>query len=74
MAKSGASEEIRRCERVIRIFPNRESTMRLLGALLMEQDEQWSTDKRYRDMTIYWQRCFAHSAASAAAGGASQTV
>jgi putative transposase len=55
MASSGASEEIRRRERVIRNFPNRESAMRLLGALLMEQDEAWSTGKRYFDMTAYWQ-------------------
>jgi putative transposase len=33
------NEEVRRRKRVIRIFPNRESAMRLLGALLMEQDE-----------------------------------
>lgn len=45
--------EIRRRERVIRIFPNEESAMRLLGALLMEQDEQWSTGWRYFDMTEY---------------------
>ncbi len=31
--------EIRRRERVIRIFPNRASAGRLLGALLMEHDE-----------------------------------
>jgi putative transposase len=49
------NEEIRRRERVIRIFPNRESTLRLVGALLMEQDEGWSTGKRYLDMTAYWQ-------------------
>jgi putative transposase len=49
------NEEIRRRERVIRIFPNREAAMRLLGALLMEQDEGWSTGKRYLDMTAYWQ-------------------
>ena len=48
------NEEIRRRERVIRIFPNRSSSLRLLGALLMEQDEQWSTGKRYFDMTAYW--------------------
>jgi putative transposase len=49
------NEEIRRRERVIRIFPNRESAMRLLGAMLMEQDEQWSTGKRYFDMATYGQ-------------------
>lgn len=45
--------EIRRRERVIRIFPNEESAIRLLGALLMEQDEAWSTGWRYFDMTEY---------------------
>jgi len=54
------NEEIRRRERVIRIFPNRESALRLLGALLMEQDEGWSTGKRYLDMTAYWQWREAH--------------
>lgn len=49
------NEEIRRRERVIRIFPNRDSVLRLLGALLMEQDEQWSTGRRYFDMALYWQ-------------------
>ena len=47
------NEEIRRRERVIRIFPNRESVIRLLGALLLEQDEVWTTGKRYFDMTAY---------------------
>jgi transposase-like protein len=37
------------------IFPNRESALRLLGAVLMEHAEQWSTSKRYFDMSAYWQ-------------------
>jgi transposase-like protein len=49
------NEEVRRRERVIRIFPTRASVIRLLGALLMEHDEQWSTGKRYLDMRAYWQ-------------------
>jgi putative transposase len=49
------NEEVRRREWVIRIFPNRESVIRLLGALLMEQDEAWTTGKRYFDMTTYHQ-------------------
>ena len=49
------NEEIRRRERVIRIFPNRDSVLRLVGALLLEQDEVWMTGKRYFDMTAYWQ-------------------
>jgi putative transposase len=49
------NEEVRRRERVIRIFPNRESAVRLLGALLMEQDETWTTGKRYFEMAAYGQ-------------------
>lgn len=47
------NEEIRRRERVIRIFPNRESVVRLMGALLMEMDEKWSEGKKYLDMQEY---------------------
>jgi hypothetical protein len=32
----------------------RQPTIRLVGALLMEQDEVWTTGKRYFDMTAYW--------------------
>jgi putative transposase len=49
------NEEIRRRERVIRIFPNQASAERLIGALLMEQDESWSTGRKYFDMEEYWQ-------------------
>lgn len=52
------NEEIRRRERVIRIFPNRESAIRLIGALLMEIDEKWTSGHRYLDMEEYlaWKR------------------
>ena len=43
------NEEIRRRERVIRIFPNDESALRLIGALLAEQNELWQ-ERRYLDM------------------------
>ena len=36
------NQEIRRRERVIRIFPNDESALRLIGALLAEFDETWA--------------------------------
>ena len=49
------NEEIRRRERVIRIFPNRDSALRLLGALLLEQDEAWTTGHRYFEMSAYGQ-------------------
>ena len=47
------NEEIRRRERVIRIFPHEASALRLIGALLAEQHEVWSTGKRYFDMPEY---------------------
>jgi putative transposase len=49
------NDAIRRRERVIRIFPNRDSALRLLGALLLEQDEAWTTGHRSLDMTSYGQ-------------------
>ena len=47
------NQEIRRRERAIRIFPNRDSAMRLIGALLVEQDEVWTEGRKYLDMTEY---------------------
>ena len=49
------NEEIRRRERVIRIFPNEDSAIRLIGALLSEFHEQWSTGKKSFDMAEYWE-------------------
>lgn len=52
-------EELRRREKVVRIFPNIDSSWRLLGALLSETHEEWSTVPRsYFDMTEYerWKR------------------
>jgi len=40
---------------VIRIFPNAASVIRLMGALLMEQDEKWQTGRKYFDMALYYQ-------------------
>lgn len=47
--------EIRRRQRVVGIFPNGESVVRLIGAVLMEQHEAWSTGRKYFDMTAYWE-------------------
>lgn len=41
------NEEIRRRERVIRIFPNVDSLHRLIGALLMDIHEDWQTGRKY---------------------------
>ena len=43
------NQEIRRRERVIRIFPNDESALRLIGALLAEFNEAWA-ERLYLDM------------------------
>jgi transposase-like protein len=47
------NEELRRRERVIRIFPNEDSLIRLMGAILIEQHEKWSSGKKYFDMTEF---------------------
>ena len=39
------NEEIRRRERVIRIFPNEESLERLIGALQKEINDDWISRK-----------------------------
>ena len=47
-------EEVRRREKVIRIFPSEESAWRLLGAFLAERHEEWSTGRRYLKMDEYF--------------------
>jgi transposase-like protein len=44
------NQEIKRRTRVVRIFPNRESCLRLVTALAVEQSEEWLTGRRYLDM------------------------
>jgi putative transposase len=51
------NREIRRREKVIGIFPNEASAFRLLGALLMEMQEQWENPQnghRFLEMASYW--------------------
>lgn len=47
------NEEIRRRDRVIRIYPNEASAIRLIGAILMEVDERWTSGRKYMDMQAY---------------------
>jgi putative transposase len=44
------NQEIRRRTRVVRIFPNERSCLRLVSALAVEQSEEWITGRRYLDM------------------------
>ncbi len=41
------NEEIRRRTRVVRIFPNEASCLRLIRALAVETHEHWISGKRY---------------------------
>jgi transposase-like protein len=47
------NEEIRRRDRVLRIYPGDDSVMRVIGTLLAEQSEKWQTDRLYFDMDEY---------------------
>nr|WP_281282745.1 hypothetical protein [Thermosediminibacter litoriperuensis] len=40
------------------MFPNRESAIRLIRALLMEKDKKWASGKKYLNMAEYfeWQK------------------
>ena len=46
------NEEIRRRTRVIRIFPHKQSCIRLTTALCIEKDEEWTTGKMYLNMSL----------------------
>ena len=44
------NQELKRRSRVVRIFPNRASCLRLASALLKEWHEDWVTGRRYLRM------------------------
>ena len=48
-------EEIRRRAKVVRIFPNKESSWRLVQALLAGKHEEWSTGRRYLTMDKFYE-------------------
>ncbi|NBC84662.1 MAG: IS256 family transposase [Bacteroidetes bacterium] len=55
-------EEIRRRERVVRIFPRMEAARRLIGARCAEQHEEGSTGRRYLTMEAFfdWEHAKTH--------------
>jgi putative transposase len=44
------NQELRRRTRVIRLFPNEASLVRLVSALLVETSEDWETENLYLNM------------------------
>ena len=49
------NEELRRRTRVVRIFPNAASCLRMTRALCVETHEAWLEDKRYINMDMLWE-------------------
>ena len=49
------NEEIRRRTRVVRIFPNSESCLRLVRALAIETHENWIEGTRYLNMDLFYE-------------------
>lgn len=50
------NQELKRRTRVVRIFPNTRSCLRLATALLKEYHEDWITGRRYLRMEPLWER------------------
>lgn len=48
------NREIRRREKVIQIFPNAESVIRLIGAVLLDDHQDWATSHRVFHMQEYF--------------------
>ena len=50
------NEEIRRRDRALRIYPSEGSVYRIIGTLLLEQHDDWQTDRLYLNMDEYFEK------------------
>jgi putative transposase len=51
------NKEVKRRANVVGIFPNEASILRLIGAVLMEQNEEWQLQHRYMPQTSMAEAC-----------------